>query len=270
MHTERSTLLVLLLAPGILSLGCSRYVWPRRGADDLRDIAGGNSEESAVVANAVAAADTVYADPRFWRLVEDRWWLASPMALEPMPGLKVVQALVPMVPSSNHYRLTDIGWSKLQIFMGGTIADTDVCGVIRIDEKHIDDVEHMVNTIAHESTHVIGDSVGLIGCVVRPGQQLGYAFTDNGYDDATKVWLVSYTIGDLAQCFYSSTATNEDFAGCFDRTIDRQKYAPGERLRQECCASATTEDERKLVSAVRRASRRCLDVSCEVSTRCSH
>jgi hypothetical protein len=65
----------------------------------------------------------------------------------------------------------------------------------------------LINTIAHEMTHLVPD----------PDTPCTMAYTDDGHDSDTEKSLVSYRVGNIAECVFLAREGLEDQAqSCFD------------------------------------------------------
>lgn len=223
-----------------------------------------NQEQVNPVGPAVSRADKVYADPRFWALVESRPWLGRVADTTVTSGRDVRTALGHIRPTLQSYRTGLIGRAHVPFLTGSAYAETTSCvhpssplrcGSIKLNRKKLSlDTSLLVNTIAHEVTHVIGDGEGPCGCIGAGAPR----FMDDGHTDETKVWLVSYTLGDLAQCFDQHGGDSSASTRCLDRTLNRW---PCNRRVVECCA---TGSEPNVLKRLREASNWCN----ETKTKC--
>jgi hypothetical protein len=170
-------------------------------------------------------------------------WLAQPDAKTAISGAEVVRALAGTHPARNEYVLADIGWGRVPFKEGGTFAETTSCwrpndgqcGKIVLNKKKFprgSNQPTVINTVAHENTHTLGTGTGACGC--GGPQPAGTRFTDGGYTDATKAWLVSYALGDLAQCWVTENGDAEKALSCLDTILDGVR---ANRRVIECCPS---------------------------------
>jgi hypothetical protein len=205
-------------------------------------VSGPSGKVDRVVA-AVRSVDAVYADPRFWELVKRRAWLAEPDSTVVTPGEEVAAILSAVRPSEQRYVLQHLGWSRVPFKSGGTYgstsacvrpaADSPQCGLIRINKKRVDDPVHLVNTIAHEVSHTVG-----IACsgMCRCAGNLASRYLDTpAPSESVLVWLVSYALGDLAQCFHQHRGDEVKTLRCFDGTVNASRM---NRIELECSAQS--------------------------------
>lgn len=197
------------------------------------DVSGGSAKQRRAVQEAVAKVDAIWKDDHFWDIVAGRSWLPSPTEA-PLPGKVVADVLRSIAPAKRSYRLVTMGWGMIPLVKGGTIGKTDACRPTYLNKKHMDP-SYLVNTVAHENTHSL-DAAGIwVGC--SDGNM--NMFKDNDYSDRTKAWLVSYGIGDLAQCYADNNGNSSATLQCFDSNINGQAVyvngAPASRTKAECC-----------------------------------
>jgi len=120
-----------------------------------------------------------------------------------------------------------IGEQHFLFGLVGPQAATSLGGPIVISDVRISDRDYLVNTVAHESTHVESSANG------------GFRFADQGHDDVTRPWLASYAFGDLVQCFAESMNVASAEA-CFDTMINAVPLGgPNPTRRQRRCDVAT-------------------------------
>lgn len=266
----RRSLAAVVVGSGSFAAGaCGGARVPDPGAgNSARCIVGATAGTRDEVSDALAAVDAIYKNLDFWALVSKRTWLASPTGPSPLSGQDVAAVLSHVEPAQRGYAITHIGWSKVPFIHGKTIASTVVCGNVTVDVKHVQALEMLVDTIAHENTHVAGTGPGLIGCDSDAGTD--YRYTDGDYDDATKVWLVSYTTGDMAECFYldHQQGSSWTFDDCMAHIIDGQLNRGYDRRHTECCACGKSCDEEAILKAVRSASGTCSGVTCDACRAC--
>jgi hypothetical protein len=207
------------------------------------DIEGGSEGQRAQLAFSIRAVDSIFADPRFWELVKDRrLWLRAPEDDEYpegtipaiIEGEEVAGYLLSVRASRASYKLVRVfnWWNPWRwMFAGSTTASTSVCGPIEILRRKIGTVSSLINTVAHENTHRVGMGTGPESCDGRNGKDR-YRFWDRGYTAAMVPWLVSYSIGDMAQCFYEEKGEREKTMACLSRNVDDRSEC---RLYSECC-----------------------------------
>lgn len=226
----------------IFVMGCSAT----HKLDHGGTVTGPSDEGDAVVA-AVKTAASVYADPEFWKLVEERRWVAGLDATGSLDGKEVRARLEHVSPSAQTYAIAHVGFAS---FFGhwGANAETascetarGACGRITINIAQFPwwGDNYLVNTVAHETTHTIRDGAGDCGCAPED-EPHRTRYTDTGHGrvpEAVEVWLVSYAIGDLAQCYANRAA--RPVRDCFDDTLNGTRC---NRPLVECCPSyADTE-----------------------------
>jgi hypothetical protein len=81
-------------------------------------------------------------------------------------------------------------------------------------------------------------------------------FRDDTHPPEVEAWLVSYTIGDMAQCFYATHGdTGNAFHACTAETLDGQRPlwhgTPVARAIVECCdrdSGASKPQRKELIS----------------------
>ena len=247
--TRKWLLLLRPFAAALTGLSCGAALTGPAGGNALRCVVGANAAAQDEVSDAIAAADAVYKAPEFWEIVSKRVWLASPTG-PPLPGSSVADVLSKVEPTQRGYAITHLKWSNVPFIKGRTVAQTAPCGNVTIDVKHIGSLEMLVNTVAHENSHVPGLGGGPIGC--EPESAVSH-FTDGDYDDATKVWLVSYGTGDLAECFYLAKLETRrwTFDSCVAHIVDGALSPGFDRRHEECCACGKTCAEDDLLKRVR-------------------
>lgn len=188
---------------------------------------------AVIVRHAIEEADAIYESDTFWRLVAKRPWLTGPHG-EVIDGAEVSRILRPAIPSqASEYDVTRLPWDRftLGLWPGPTVASTATCGPVSIDERHVDNFSYLINTVAHENTHTVGEGRGTRGCdppLVRRSR-----FTDEEHPPDLEVWLVSYGLGDLAQCYYLYKGDEEKVERCFSETVDGKH---DDRVALECCS----------------------------------
>jgi hypothetical protein len=190
------------------------------------------------VSAAVIAANGVYANSKFWDLVAERSWISSADPDRAIPGTEVARSLRQIEPQEQSYSFKRFDWGHLPFIRGCTNASTaqcdenkKQCGHIYVNVKDDDGLNSLVNTIAHENTHVIGSSAddGTI-CHCSLNKQSAYVDTPDHPIEA-EVWMVSYGVGDLAQCFFENGGDREKTWACFATNVDG---TPMNRIEIEC------------------------------------
>jgi len=219
------------------------------------------------VLHAIDSADAVYDSDEFWKLVIARPWLDGPNG-KVLAGAEVAGILRSATPSSaRRYDIRRLGWDKFTIGLipGSVVASTKACGAISLDRAHIRRFEYLVNTVAHENTHSLGLGTGARRCDNAPSDD-GSLFTDGSHPPELEVWLVSYAIGDMAQCFYSSAGdAGASFQQCLSTNLNGgtplRQGKPVPRAVVECCdpALGAGQSQRK---QLREASPWCASLVC--------
>jgi hypothetical protein len=179
--------------------------------------------------------------------VKQRKWIAAPDSgcITDVP--EVADTLSSLLPSAQLYRVTHISWGWLPFIAGGTTASTTACiqgatssgrcGEIRINEDRVDQPQYLVNTIAHEVTHVIGTygkDAGTCRCKEGGNDSPRYIDTPD-HPISAEVWLVSYALGDLAQCFHMHNGDAKATEQCFEGMVNG---AACDRIHIQCCAES--------------------------------
>lgn len=220
----------------------------------------GSGDELDRAVTAVGRADDVYADPRFWAMVDKRGWLAHPESTVMLDGADVRAALGHIRPSNQRYSIEHVGASWVPFYAGAKASTSHctldaarpgLCGTILINVGNMADDLYLVNTVAHETTHVIGEAGGACGCEGAPRDA---RYRDDTDDDAAKVWLVSYALGDLAECFYLMCGDETAVDQCMHHMVNG-RYC--DRRQLECHARSPIEQN---VLQQLRASRGCAGV----------
>jgi hypothetical protein len=233
---------LLALAFALVACAETRKLGPTPA---LGTLAGAKSRLDEV-ATAVAAVQAIYADPTFWKLLEKRRWIAGKNASTSISGAEVHAVLAQVRPADQMYEIEHVGfWSHLPLVDGAANASTRACArgrhppggcgriAISIDHFPWKSAWYLINTVAHENTHTIGDRDGPCGCGNLDNADSLY--TDTGGDsltDTTMVWLVSYAIGDLAECFARAQRNEIATWSCFD---DKRNGDRCNRRIVECC-----------------------------------
>jgi hypothetical protein len=251
-----------------LSAGCPRgpggevISGPAARVQPESGVSGGTPDQRASVEESVRAAEAVYANPAFRQLLADRdYWLRAVEDGQtydgrPVPailtGSDVASLLSDVRPSEGSYQIVGrLRWySVWQLADSGTIAETSVCGGIRLLRVNVSDAPSYVDTIAHENTHRVGRGSGRLRCD-SDGSHL-YQFEDDGHDRATRAWLVSYVVGDIAQCFHNGNGDPTATRRCFDDVTTRDGAC---RRYDECCVYSKWT----VIDEVRRRSARCVE-----------
>jgi predicted Zn-ribbon and HTH transcriptional regulator len=168
-------------------------------------------------------------------------------------GAQVRDSLRQVAPASRQYRIKTLAGSWIPFHTGGTLARTVVCGDITLDRKHMDPAL-LVNTVAHENTHTVP---------LRSCDDERYLYTDSDYSDDIEVWLVSYGVGDLAECYRQQRGIPAAVQDCM-RSMKDGTEKQGERLRLQCCA-CTSCAYRDAIDQLRKESGLCNETC---TTRC--
>jgi hypothetical protein len=208
------------------------------------------------LSEAISAADSVYCDPHFWEMVSERDWIAAPDAQKAIPGAAVADALRDIRPSDQIYQFKRFGFGHLPFVRGGTTASTAACqlkgkrcGSITVNIKDDDDVFSLVNTVAHETTHTIGNDLS-DGTRCHCTRDTNFAFSDTPSHPLEKeVWLVSYSLGDLAECYYKTHGDHAQTWDCFYQYVDGARC---DRHAIECNGPPT-----QVVAGLRASTHRC-------------
>lgn len=198
----------------------------------------GPSDNVKRLGPAVLAADGVYQNPAFWALVAERKWISSANPARAIPGSDVAGSLEQIRPRAQTYTFKHFGWGYLPFFRGGTNASTaqcvlnqEQCAHIYINVKDDDDLSRLLNTVAHENTHDIGAAItDNTRCHCTNTEENAYLDTPD-HPIAAEVWMVSYGIGDLAQCFATSNGDRAKTWACFGATVNGEKQ---DRAKIEC------------------------------------
>jgi hypothetical protein len=203
---------------------------------------GGGADRQATLAKAIYVADAVWRDPRFHELVDEQWWLPGPDA-PPMKGTDVEKALEGVSPADARYRLVWLysfwGLFKLQFLYTTTHGETDPCDPIEIHRRWALR-PHLINTVSHEVTHLVRTQ----------GNSCSSMFTDEGFSTATQPWLVSYGVGDLAECFADNGGNAEATRACYAQILDMKRDC---RTYEQCCDVAGAKAPPNVVAIRRRA-----------------
>jgi hypothetical protein len=238
-------------------------------------ITGGDDGQQQEVAFAVHTAAQIYADPAFWALVRARpLWLRAQEpetrrtgAVVPaeVNGDEVATRLLAVRPSDSQYDLVRVfRWYNpwRWIFVGDVNAMTPPCAArtIRLLRRKIADVASLINTVAHENTHIPGMGGGPLGCD-GDGAEMN-RFTDTPPEASATTWLVSYVIGDLAECYYTSNRDPQQTMACFEHDVDEAGHT---RLYRECCAKTNSA----VVHSIREQAEQCRPYVGERATACS-
>lgn len=268
---KRSARLHLLLAGALLLLtGCCTTTIQVGKAGQIR----GSKDSAEKVESATKRAGDVYANPAFWALVKRRSFLASPSASHPTSGADVAAQLDSVSPNEAKQKVGHIfsclTW--LAPFWNGSCnastssctEDAPRCGVVHLNVRYVDeaDVAYLVNTVAHEVTHLLGDGKGDCGCQGSDGP----LYADGGYSNAHVPWLVSYAIGDLAQCFDAADGDSAKAEVCFASTVNGSRC---NRAIAACCPGEADPKEDALtgLKKLRDASPMCRKVRCPAKDR---
>jgi hypothetical protein len=108
-----------------------------------------------------------------------------------------------------------------------TVATAEVCSHVSVRPDRVAAWDGparglLVNTLAHEVSHLFAD-----GACSADGPAALPRYRDDGYGECTRLFLVSYKLGDMAQCFYESRLGGGDFEGCMNGRVGGGPFAPG-------------------------------------------
>lgn len=248
-----------LVGLGTASSGCSETLTPIEPNSGY--VLGSNAEHIDKTVTAVRAASAIYSDGAFWARVASRPYLVEPDASGCEAGGTVARVLRNVDPIHRAYAHGLLDWSKAPFITGRVNAVTFACADVTLDRKHIQSLEMLVNTVAHENAHVPAIGSGLIGC---DGEHEGSRFTDGDPDDATKLWLVSYVVGDIAECHYLASAqpTEWTFDKCFSHVINGKLDPAFDRHHEECCAKSKYDHRNAALTHLRAQASWCAPAAC--------
>lgn len=183
-------------------------------------IAGGSESQRRALEDAVRVTEEVWRSPAFWDLVEQRTWIPGP-GQDPILGSQVRAALEHHSPVAQKYRLVAFFGHRVwtALYTTGN-AETAACGTVDVLRRRVPRPS-LVDTVAHENTHLV--------TTVNPCEA---RFIDSGYTAQELPWLVSYGIGDLAQCFASSGGDAARTSQCYEQTVNADRAC---RVEQQCC-----------------------------------
>ncbi len=185
---------------------------------DTHPIAGGAESQRLALEEAVRAAEDVWSSPTFWDLVAQRTWLPGP-GQAPISGATVRAALEPHSPAAQKYRLVAFFGRRIYTLVYTSAnAETAPGRPIDILRRRVPNPT-LLDTVAHENTHLVTAPDGKA------------RFIDGDYTAHELPWLVSYGIGDLAQCFASSGGDPVRTIQCFDQMVNAE---PACRIEQQC------------------------------------
>jgi hypothetical protein len=218
-------------------------------------IDGGTEAQRALVDQAVKNVASVWRDKRFWALVAERRWLPGPNEGF-IEGKGLRNVLEPHSPELQAYWIERLGWSNIGL-PDATHGETKACHLITLNSHYVEDTSALINTVAHENTHIIGRGTLLDGCTGPDREKWLYTDTGEGKTAATIPWLVSYAFGDLAQCFVDKQRDAAATKKCMDGRID---MAPACRPKQECCGEPETPN----LKAIRAKTDLCKAHPCDV------
>lgn len=255
---------VVFLVSGCVGGGSAPVPSAAISNPDGLQIEGGSDGQRAQLAFSIRTVDSIFSTPDFWSLVKEREMLlrapeeqihrGKPLAAI-VDGAYVADQLKLLRASTARYKLVRVfsWWNVWRwIFAGNTTAQTFVCGRIEILRRNIDSVPSLINTVAHENTHRLGMGTGAERCA--GGDDVRSAnFVDGDYTHAMVPWLVSYVIGDMAQCFYEAQGERSKTLACMDKGVE---FSEGCRPYAECC-EAQEGSTQELVVKLRELDSRC-------------
>jgi hypothetical protein len=108
------------------------------------------------------------------------------------------------------------------------VATADVCSHISLRPERVAQWDAgapglLVNTLAHEVSHLLAAD----GCGGGGVEQAVARYRDDGYSECTRLFLVSYKMGDMAQCFYEARAGGVPFGACINGRVNGGSFPPG-------------------------------------------
>ncbi|HEU4409822.1 MAG TPA: hypothetical protein VFS43_31505 [Polyangiaceae bacterium] len=111
-----------------------------------------------------------------------------------------------------------------------TVATAEVCSHVSVRPGRVAAWDAgspglLVNTLAHEITHLFAEGTCAAGGA--DAADVTPRYRDEGHGECTRLFLVSYKMGDMAQCFYESRAGGGDFDGCLNRLVAGGPFPPG-------------------------------------------
>lgn len=213
-------------------------------------IAGGDEAQRAALHAAVQTTEQVWRSPAFWDLVAARTWIPGP-GQQPVGGIVVRAALEHHSPAAQKYRLVAFyGRRVWTVIRTSANAETAPCGTIDLIRRRVPS-PGLVDTVAHENTHL----------VAKPGTCEGL-YEDGDYTAAELPWLVSYGIGDLAQCFATSGGDPARTTQCFEQHVNADTDC---RIERQCC----TPNAPTNVRAARAAAPQCTATCATIAAHCA-
>ncbi|HEU4536953.1 MAG TPA: hypothetical protein VFS00_22680 [Polyangiaceae bacterium] len=131
-----------------------------------------------------------------------------------------------------------------------TVATAEACSHISVRPERVARWDGparglLVNTLAHEVTHLFAEG-GCPSGEAAAGDAAVPRYRDEGYGECTRLFLVSYKMGDMAQCFYEERAGGADFDACMNGRVNGGPFPPGrDRASSErACAAKLRRPQR--------------------------
>jgi hypothetical protein len=177
---------------------------------------------------ALGAVRAIFDDPEFRGRVRRERWLEAEGGELLEGGDSVVANLLDGRAPAFDVLVNPQGLGQWIGFDTRTVATAEVCSHVSVRPDRVAAWDGgapglLVNTLAHEVSHLFAEGA----CPPGGGGATSPRYRDEGYGECTRLYLVSYKLGDMAQCFYESRAGGGDFDACLNGRVAGGRSPPG-------------------------------------------
>lgn len=181
-------------------------------------------ERNDALVEALTEVARIATDPRFQTFVAQEPFASHPGVAPAAIGNQVNHDLTQALPSEVTFLVRSrFPWGILGIESSTTastlISDQAISFATgRVDEWRWGRQGLLINTLAHELTHLVRSANG------------AQRYIDGDREPCEEARLVSYRFGDLAQCFFEAAGSDIAFAECADSTVNGSRVQRAELL----------------------------------------
>ena len=197
-------------------------------------------EDRRRLREALGAVRKIFDDAEFRHQVRQARWLETADGDLLESGDTIVEHLLEGPAPTFHVLVNPQNVGQWFGLASKTVATADVCSHISLRPDRVAQWDGgqpglLVNTLAHEVSHLYAKG----GCDGGAFETSVSRYRDDGYSDCTRLFLVSYKLGDMAQCFYE-VGGGARFGECMNRRVNG---GPIPRGRDRASAEATCADQ---------------------------